>query len=71
MKCKNVKLFRKVRVKPFKHTNEKVATKSAHLIDREVVIVDKCTNGGIVYVKEDLNDVAFYQIHSKDLKRID
>ena len=70
MKCKNIKLFRKVKVKPFKHTNEKVAARTEHLIGKEVIVVDKCTNNYIVYVKEDLKDMAFYQIHRKDLKRI-
>ena len=70
MKCKNVKLFRRVKVKPFKHTNKKVAARTEHLIGKEVIVVDKCTNNDIVYVKEDLKDLAFYQIHRKDLKRI-
>lgn len=70
MKCKNVTLFRKAKVKPFKHTCEKVATKSAHLIGKEVIVVDKCINDDVVYIKEDLKEVAFYQLHRKDLKRI-
>jgi hypothetical protein len=70
MKCKKVKRFRKAVVKPFKHTSEMTADKCHHLINAEVIIVDLCTDKDIVYVKEDLNDLAFYQIHRKDLKAV-
>jgi len=70
MKCKNVKRFRKCIVKPFKHTCDLTANKCQHLIGEEMIIVDLCDNKEYVYVKQDLKDFAFYQIHHKDLKKI-
>jgi len=70
MKCKNVKRFRKCIVKPFKHTCDLTASKCQHLIGEEMIIVDFCGSHESVYVKKDLKDFAFYQIHHKDLKKI-
>jgi len=70
MKCKNVKKFRYCIVKPFKYTNDKIASKCQHLIGEKVIIVDTCDQREAVYVKENLKDYPFYQIHHKDLKRI-
>jgi hypothetical protein len=69
MKCKNVKLFRKAIVKPFKETCENAAKLSSRLVGQEVIIVDKCTKSDVIYVKENLKDIAFYPIHRKDLKK--
>lgn len=70
MKCKNVKKFRKCIVKPFKHTYDLTANKCQHLIGEEMIIVDFCDRKENVYIKKDLKDYYFYQIHHKDLKRI-
>jgi hypothetical protein len=74
MKCKNVKLYSKAIVKPFKETCENAAKLSSRLVGQEVIIVDKCINkdgkGDVIYVKESLKDIAFYPIHRKDLKRV-
>lgn len=70
MKCKNIKKFRPVIVKPFKHTTEKAAKLSMDLINEKVIVVDLCTKSEIVYVKRSLKYNNFYQIHRKDLKQI-
>lgn len=70
MKCKNVKLYRKVRVKPFKHTCKVAANLLIELIGEEVIVVNKCVDNQVIYVKKDLKEKAFYPIHRKDLKSI-
>jgi len=68
MKCKNVKKFRKCIVKPFKHTCDMTADKCQHIIGKEMIIVDLCDKREYVYVKEDLKNIHFFQIHRKDLR---
>jgi hypothetical protein len=68
MKCKNVKKFREVRVKPFKYTCEKVSNLSSHLVNTKVIVVGLCDDKEHVYVKLSLKEHSFYRIHRKDLK---
>jgi len=70
MKRKDAKLFRVVKVEPFKYTSEEVANKLDHLVGKEVTIVNESDSGDIIYVKEDLREAAYYKIHRKDLKVI-
>jgi len=70
VKCSNILLYRKVKVKKFKNTLGVEGEKSRHLQGKRVYIVDKCINGSYVYVKRKLTDLYFYKIHRKDLARI-
>lgn len=69
MKKTDLKKFRGVMVKPFKHTDEKSASMMSHLVHQEGFIVDFGLDNKYVFFKEDLRDQYFYLIHRKDLKK--
>jgi hypothetical protein len=73
MKCENVGLGRKCKVKHrgFKYTDEDLARNMLHLLDNdELIIADKCSMHEMVLVKENLRDLHFYMVDRRDLENL-
>lgn len=73
MKCENVGLGRKCKIKDrgFKFTDEDLARNMLHLLECEsLVIADKCSAHQAVLVKESLRERHFYMVDRRDLENL-